>query len=286
MAVSNPEKLKPLLEQGMSYPEAVQQLVGLEYGPLVSAVFDSPNNILAAEYLKSMKVLAQDFEAFTIKRKGASHDSDTSSDGIASASYIRQLIEDDEDISEFVPKDTADAIAEYEEKELLSYFDNLERPMIYKLRNVTLQDIADTPDVAQGLENRIFEAGRMATTIDEFLEMVKTKRYPMARIRRILLNLFLNIKNVDLQVPPPFGRVLALNERGAEILAAAKEATETKLRIPFGTGFKEFAEIQNVAVKRYMGLITSSTDTYALSSRTIRTSALDFTTKIEMQKTL
>jgi predicted nucleotidyltransferase len=286
MAVSSPEKLKPFLEQGMPYPEAVQQLVGLEYGPLVSSVFDSPNNILACEYIKSMKVLGQEFETLTIKRKGVMHDDDTPSDGIASASYIRQLIEDGEDISEFVPKDTVDAIAEYEEKELLSYFDNLERPMLYKLRTALLQEIADTPDVAQGLENRIFEAGRIATSIDEFFDMVKTKRYPMARLRRILLNLMLNIKNFDLQVPPPYGRVLALNERGAEILAAAKEAPESKLKIPFGTSFKDFVDIPNNAVKRFMGLTTSSTDIYTLSSRTIRPSALDFTAKIELTKTL
>lgn len=281
IAVTTPENIKPLLEQGMPYPEAIENLVGVHYGPLVSDLFTSPNNILAIEYLKAMKVMGQEFDAFTIKRKGADHDDDKFADGIASASKLREMIEDEEDISAFVPKDTVDAVDEYREKQLLAYFDNMERQMLYKLRTASLKEIAETPDVAQGLENRIFEAGKMATSIDSFLDAVKTKRYPMARLRRILLNLFVGIKALDLQSPPPYGRILALNDKGAEILAAVKEAEKSRFTIPFSTGFKEFAENPNAVCRRYMNLTAASTDIYNLASRTVRSSAMDFVAKVE-----
>jgi hypothetical protein len=67
---------------------------------------------------------------------------------------------------------------------------------------------------------------------------------------------------------------------------SSKGSSESKLKIPFGTSFKDFVDIPNNAVKRFMGLTTSSTDIYTLSSRTIRPSALDFTAKIELTKTL
>lgn len=281
IAVSTPEQLKPLLEKGMPYPEAIQNLVGINNGPLVSDLFSSPNNILAIEYIKSVKAMGQKLDLFTIPRKGVQHDDENVSGSFASATKLREMIEDEEDISAYVPKETLDAVKEYEDKELLAYFDNLERPLLYKLRTATMNDIASTPDVAQGLENRIFEAGRLATNVEDFLQAVKTKRYPMARLRRILLNLFLGIKTLDLQTPPPYGRVLALNDRGAEILAAAKNAEQTKLTIPFSTGFKEFAENPNNICKRYMNVTALSTDVYNLASRTVRSSAMDFVVKIE-----
>ena len=47
----------------------------------------------------------------------------------------------------------------------------------------------------------------------------------MARIRRMVMHLALGICDQDMHVPVPYGRILALNEKGAEILAAAKNRT-------------------------------------------------------------
>jgi hypothetical protein len=47
----------------------------------------------------------------------------------------------------------------------------------------------------------------------------------MARIRRMVMHLALGICELDMHVPVPYGRILALNEKGAQILAAAKNRT-------------------------------------------------------------
>lgn len=281
---SKPEKFKPLMEQGMSYPQAVQQAIALEYGPIIASVFDSPNNTLAVEYLKAIKLLGLEFETYTVKRKGAEHDSFTHEENIASGTLIRQMIEDGEDISAYVPKDMADVVSEYEDKELLAYFDNLERELLYVIRSAVPPTIAECPDVDPGLANLILHAG-VASSIDDFLDAVCTKRYTMARIRRILLNLYLNIKATDLMIMPPYGRILAFNERGSEILKASKEKQEgNKYSIPFGTSLKEFVELKKPPVSRFADISNRATNLYGLASRTVRPCAEDFTAKIEIQK--
>ncbi|MBQ7784154.1 MAG: nucleotidyltransferase family protein, partial [Oscillospiraceae bacterium] len=211
--VTTPDNLKPLLEQGMPFPEAVHQLVSFKYGPMVGDLLNSPNNILAVEYMKSLKILGLDqkIQPFTVKREGAEHDGEQHSDSLASGSYIRKLIDDGEDFSAFVPKDTLDAVNEYDDKELLCWFENFERILLYRLRTMSPPELATVPDVGQGLENRIFQVAKMATSLDQLLDGIKVKRYPMARIKRILLNALFGVRTDDLKVPPIYGRILALN---------------------------------------------------------------------------
>ncbi|MDR0991672.1 MAG: nucleotidyltransferase family protein [Ruminococcus sp.] len=283
---ATPEKVMPLLEQGIPFPAAMQQILSLDAGPLIAEVFEDPNNTLAAEYIKSMNFLGLDFEILPIKRTGTAHDSKETNGNFASASAIRQMIEDEEDFSYFVPQDTLDAVREYEEKELLCYFDNLGRELIYAIRKSTPSDIAKTPDVGQGLENRIYEAGRAATSVFELLEMIKTKRYTMAHIRRVLLAFYMGIFASDIMVPPTFGRVLALNGRGAEILAASEEKNKdgaNRLAVPFTADLKEIHSRGNMNAKRFAQLAALSSDLYTLASRKIRPSGYDYTAKIVKQ---
>lgn len=278
-------KVKPLLMQGMSFPAALQQAIALEHGPMIASVFDTPNNTLGVEYLKAMKMLDLDFEIFTVKRKGAAHDSEEASDGIASGTLIREMIEDGEDISEYVPEGMANVVKEYEEKQQLAYFDNLEREMLFLLRSFIPPQLAECPDVDQGLANLIFRAGLDSNSIDEFLERTVNKGNTAAKMRRILLNLFIGVKSADLMIMPPYGRVLALNERGAEILKAVKTKEDgNRYAIPFNTSLKDIIEMNTQPIHRFADISNRATNLYGLASRTVRPSAQEFTAKIEIQK--
>ena len=299
-----PEKLKPYLEKGMNYPEALQTSISNDHGPIIGGVFDSPNNTLAVEYLRAMKVLGIDIDAFTVKRTGAAHDSDEAADGFASGSKLREMIENGEDISAFVPEDMAKAVAEYDDADHLAYFDNLERELLYVLRTATPNFIKDVPDIAQGVENRIAQMGKAANSVEDFLKMVDTKRYTQAKFRRALLNMYLGIKKNDLLVPPTFGRILAFNEKGAEIIKAASENAEAanerikaaqenpelanpmdKFLIAFSSSLKDILDKFKVPqLVRQAELTCRSSDLYMLASRDVRPCASDFTAKIEIQK--
>lgn len=277
-------KVKPHMNNGMSFPAALQQAIAIENGPILADVFDSPNNTLAVEYLKAMKIMGLDFETFTVKRKGAAHDSSETSEGIASGTLLREMIEDGEEIGEYVPKDMEEIVKEYEDKNKLAYFDNLERELLYLLRFTIPPVLAECPDVDQNLANLIFKTGIESNSIDEFLEKASGKHLTAARLRRILLNLYIGTKNTDLMIMPSYGRVLALNEKGAEILKAAKEKAEgNKLAIPFSTSLSDIIQEQKPPILRFADISNRATNLYGLASKEIRSCAEEFTAKIEIQ---
>ena len=97
-----------------------------------------------------------------------------------------------------------------------------ERAILSRLRMLTAEDIRKAPDVSEGLENRIYNAIQSATSLEELYDIVKTKRYTHSRIRRIVTALYLGILPEDREAVP-YLRVLGFNDRGLEILKAAKE---------------------------------------------------------------
>ena len=59
-------------------------------------------------------------------------------------------------------------------------------------------------------------------SLEELLETVKTKRYPLARLRRMALRAYLGLPPVPPDAPP-YLRLLAANERGTALLAKMRE---------------------------------------------------------------
>ena len=61
--------------------------------------------------------------------------------------------------------------------------------------------------------------------------MAKTRRYPMARLRRMVLHAWLDIRPGELPPLPPYLRVLAIGPRGRELLRRLKEAASLPVLI-------------------------------------------------------
>ena len=60
--------------------------------------------------------------------------------------------------------------------------------------------------------------------MEEILTAVKSKRYTRTRLDRMVMCAFLGLTAQDLATPAPYARVLALNDKGREILKIAREA--------------------------------------------------------------
>ncbi len=185
------EAIKEKLANGISYPQARREVIG-------SPLLDTPNNILAIEYLTYTKL-----QPIAVRRIGRGHDSE---DEQYSAGAIRQTLPE----------------------EAIASLKHCESAVLYKLRTMQPSDFATIEDVSEGLENRIFEAVQTATTLDELYDTIKTKRYTHSRIRRIILRAFLGI---DRTVPqtPQYIRVLGFNENGRELLGEMKKAVSLPL---------------------------------------------------------
>ena len=265
-----------IMEKGYTYPRALSSVVSGEY-PRAAEIISEPNNTLAVEYLRAMKRMKSKMIPFTVMRSGAPHDSKEADKGFVSASFIREKIlsgTKNFSLNDYTTPLWADAIREAERNGSIGSFERLERVLLYRLRMASPDEIAELFDVGQGLENRIYNA-RMSGSLEELLFSVKTKRYTMARIKRILLSLLIGIKRSDMAYMPQYGRILAFNERGTEILARAKG----KASIPYSPSLAALARKNNVT-KRFAELESRASDIYGLSLEKITSSAEDFRAKI------
>lgn len=254
--------MRELMGEGMTYPRALSMVLDAESAELIA----EPNNILAVEYLRALKYFDSAIKPFTVKRAGALHDSMNISDRFASASYIRENIESADN---FVPEIWADAL-----KNDIALLKRLERPILYKIRTVSDEELSAVNDISGGLIQRIY--GNNSASLENLLESVKTKCFTMARIKRVLLSMLIGITKNDISILPPYVRVLAFNEKGREILALIKK---TK-KIPVGTSLAKLGRL-NADAHRYAEIESTATDIYSLAFENILQSNIDYTRKIK-----
>ncbi len=275
-AMVHSDDIREIMEKGYTYPRALTSVLkGTE--PEVAEIISEPNNLLAIEYLRALKNMSCAMMPFTVKRINSAHDSHETENGFASASLLREMLEYDNDtasIAEFTPQLWQDAIAAAVSKGEIASLNRLERVLLYKLRSCSVEEIKEIDDVAQGLENRIYGA-RMAGSLDELLFTVKTKRYTMARIRRIMLKLLIGVKKDDMSQLPPYGRILAFNERGREILAKAKNVA----KIPYAASLAKLSQVSEIA-ERFVELEIRASDIYGLALDTVTSAQKDYRAKI------
>ena len=198
------------MQAGGYYPRALQSAVEKVYGTDAAAAVSSPNNILAVEYIRALE--GSGIAPLPIKRKGVSHDSGTPSGNFASASQIRAMLRNGEDVSRFVP----------EAPQKITYPERLDAAVLYRLRTMTAGELRRVPDVGEGLENRILEAAGQSGSVEELLQRVKTKRYTHARLRRIITCAFLGITEELQNTPADYARVLGMTDWGAGLLCSCR----------------------------------------------------------------
>lgn len=279
VACSDSMELRMLLDNGYSYPTAVHALVEKQYGKAVGDIFSEPNNLLSIEYIKAISYLNSKITPFTVKRKNAGHDQPDIIENFASASFIRQNVKEI-NYSDLMPKPMYETLSAAVADGKTASMTNLEKALMYRMRTITPAQLREVPDVGQGLEFRIHEA-RSAATVQEMMEKIKTKRYTMSRIRRIFINTLLGITNDDLKTPPVYARILAVNERGTDILSIAKQ----KSRLPLSTSLAKLSEI-NAVTKRFAELESYATDIFNIALDNPGPVGTDYRTKINVIHTL
>lgn len=251
------------MKNGDPYPVALQKTIEQYYEEEIIDALADPNNTLAVEYLKALGECGSSIKPVTIKRFGAGHDSSSTTENNASASMIRKLILSGQEVSSYVPELPETDFADIR---------RLETAILAKLRTMTPSEIEKAPNVLMGLENRIYKAARVSGNLAELFMLIKTKRYTMARIRRIVMSVFLGIKKSDLKSPPSYVRILGMNERGREILSAASCSLpmDTSLKALSGSGEKQ---------KRLASLEERAGNLYGLAFEKKRPCGTEFTAK-------
>lgn len=287
------DTLRLFTRQGNSYPAVLQELVTQLAGPEVASVLSHPNNTLAVAYLNALENCHSRIKPFAVQRMGAAHNSmsavpepsvslpaehDSQDVSLfASASYVRRCLDEGTDCRRMVPSSSWKEISHAQKNGSFASLRNLERTILYKLRTMEPEEIASAAEVgAQGLANRIYQA-RTATSLDDLMERLRTKRYPAARLRRILLHMLIGITRDDIYSLPPYGRILAFNNTGRKVLALSKGIRT----LPFAESLK-WLSAQSSAAARCAMLESRATDIYQLACNKVGTAGSDFRHKITL----
>ena len=283
---SEPSKYKKLLnfelDKGLSYSKSVQNAIMHFYGDATYAdYFKGSNNVLAIEYLKALRKNKSKITPIGIKREKVYYNSNKIIDEFASSSGIRRLLmrSDYADIRKVTPKYSYEVLMENIKngtyvKDIQS-FSNI---IFYKLRNMSLDQLRNVPEVSEGLENALKNEARETNNLITFVNNVKSKRYSQNRIQRILLYILLDITIKDMEMSKkviPYIRVLGFNESGRKLLS------EINWRANTITSVKRFEESNiNKKYKTMLDIDKRATDIYTLGYQNNSVCGLDYTKRV------
>ena len=184
------------LKSGLSYPKAREIALSQFFGTSqkYTEILNNPNNILGIEYLKALKRHRTHITPLTIKRDYSDYNSEKVKKGIASATAIRTMVKNNKNVHYVVPYETYELLdEEINNGIIIKDLSVFEKEIIYTLRKMTLSEIANLPDVSEGLENRIKMAANKFNNLNDLILNIKSKRYTQSRIQRILLYALIGI---------------------------------------------------------------------------------------------
>jgi predicted nucleotidyltransferase len=241
------QKLREYLSGGMPYPRARVAAIRARYGQdLDLSLLDTPNNLLAFEYLRAMDALGADWELFPIKRRGSYHDMDqeprtvpesgivpAEEPGFSSASACRRILlaEPGYGLERLIagrqiPADAGDILRRYLSDTPLLWENDFSEMLHYALLMGRLEGFSDYPDCGVDLSARICKALPQYEDFSGFCDWLKNKSVSRARISRVLTHILLGLQEAETLISPegtlPYLRVLGFQSSAGPLLHELK----------------------------------------------------------------
>ena len=274
------------LNKGMSFPKARQNALMMYLNDIrdYAETLSAPNNILGIEYIKSLKKLKSKIVPVPIERYETGYNDLSYTSDIASASAIRNIVKNGgfQPLKSLIPKTNFQLLTNQiklgQNVNDLSVF---EKQIIYNLRVMSTSEIANLPDVSEGLEYALKKAANISNNLDDLIENIKSKRYTLTRIRRILLYSLLKLTKKDMEISKkvnPYIRVLGFNNKGKYLLS---EAIKQNPRLEVITSVKKFLDSSfNKNLINMLEKDILATNIYTIGYKNNSISNLDYTNKI------
>ncbi len=259
------EKAKSGVTFAVAREQAAMEL-GVDFRLLRGA-----NDNLGIEYIIAAKKLNLNIDFRCVTRQGAAHDSDEIVGGYVSASFIREnLLKGNIGYTErFMPPVLRGKVNECD----IADISRLERAILCTLRTKSVADFKSLPDLSEGLENKLHFSLRVAGSLNELYNMIKTKRYTLARVRRLVLSAFLGLDNEFFMVTPPYVRLLGFSKTGEQHLKNFASI------IPIITRAAQIKEL-DAAAQKVFDVEARATDIYALAFHTPLECGAEFKRKL------
>ena len=205
--------VKEELNKGINYPTAMNNALK----KISKSTINTPNDLLGLSYIKEIIKNKYDIEPITIKRTN-DYNSKILNDDISSATSIREALNNNKDISKYVPKETINLIKKYDENK---YFE------LVKFKIISDKDLSIYQTVDEGIDNKIIKEINNSNNIEELINNVKSKRYTYNKITRMFNHILCsytkeeNNKNNDIN----YIKVLGFSNKGKNYLNKIKKET-------------------------------------------------------------
>lgn len=267
------QTIRQLLPSGITFAKAREQAVAAVYGEETALLLQKPNNILAIEYLCQLEKLPDaHIQPLALGRIGNTHDGEPVGE-FASASFLRGLMLEGrwEQAQQYLPQNVWQLYRQAQQDGQFADLQLGERAVLSALRRMEQKEMAQLADLSEGLENCLYRASREACSLEQLYAAVKSKRYPLARVRRLVMNAFLQLPAQMQMLPPPYLRVLGMNERGKQILSAMKRTAS----LPVSTSLMKLAR-STQAARQWAQVEAAACDQYSIFCRQMQASGSDW----------
>lgn len=223
------EVLKKYIDS-YSYPDAL----GKALYELTNINIKSPNDILGISYIKEILKNNYNIEVETIKRTNDYNSKKL--DRIASATSIREAINNNIDITPYVPDETLKVINK--KLDINNYFEFIK----YK--------ILSTPDLTyiEGIDDKIYPRIKksiiISNNITELINNIKAKKYSYNRIKRILIYILIDYKKAE-HNDNNYIRILGFNNKGKSYLSSIKK----DIKLPLITNYSNSNNLLDIDIR-------------------------------------
>ena len=214
--------IKENLKKGISFANARNEALKIFLKDDEINLVNTPNNILGIEYLKSIITLNSNITPYCIKRESNDFNDNIITQEYTSSTSIRKYLEEGKDIQN---------ISEYISKNTLNFFLNSKalfnkdifEILKYKIITISKEKLRNIYGITEGLENKIQSEIIDSYTYEDFIFKLKSKRYELSKIKRMLIHILLDTTKEDFDnlknCKSNYAHILAFNHDKKDLLS-------------------------------------------------------------------
>ncbi len=209
--------VKDYMSKGYNYPSSI----GKSIYELTGIKIKESNDILGVSYIKEILKNKYNIKPISIKRTN-NFKTNTKKSNIISAYEIREFLNKNESIKEYVPNNVTPYIKKVDYEKL---FNLIKYKVISEKNSLNKYHLID-----EGIENRIYEGVIKCNNYDDLVKYISNKRVTINKVNRILINIFVGLTKEEANNKElSYIKILGLSKNGKKYYSKIKKDINIKV---------------------------------------------------------